>query len=84
MPALNAPVRKITISLPVELVEFADRLAEQLRLSRSQIMSRALAQARATEEERLAAEGYRFYAQEAEEFAAASSRAAAEAVGYAG
>jgi metal-responsive CopG/Arc/MetJ family transcriptional regulator len=84
MSALDIPVRKITISLPVELVDFADRLAEQLRLSRSQIISRALAQAKAAEEERLAAEGYRFYAQEAEEFAAASSRAIAEAVSYAG
>jgi metal-responsive CopG/Arc/MetJ family transcriptional regulator len=84
MSVLNIPVRKITISLPTELVDFADRLAEQLRLSRSQIISRALAQVRAIEEERLGAEGYRFYAQEAEEFAAASSRAIAEAVGYAG
>jgi predicted transcriptional regulator len=83
MSALNVPVRKVTISLPVELVEYADRLAEQLRLSRSQVVSRALAQVKATEEERLAAAGYRFYAQEAEEFAAASSRAVAEVVSYA-
>ncbi|MGB9620204.1 MAG: ribbon-helix-helix protein, CopG family [Armatimonadota bacterium] len=84
MSRLNAPVRKITISLPAELVEFADRMAGQSRLSRSQVISRALAQIRAGEEERLAAEGYRFYAQEAEEFAAASSRAVAEAVDHAG
>lgn len=84
MSRLNAPVRKITISLPAELVEFADRLAKQSRLSRSQVVSRALAQIRASEEERLAAEGYRFYAREAEEFAAASSRAVAEAVDHAG
>lgn len=82
MPVLSTSIRKITISLPAELVEFADRLAEQLRLSRSQVVSRALAQAKAMEEERLAAEGYRYYAQEAQEFAAASSRAVAEAVSY--
>jgi predicted transcriptional regulator len=70
--------------MPADLVEFADCLAEQLRLSRSQVVSRALAQARTMEEERLAAEGYRYYAQEAQEFAAASSRAVAEAVSYAG
>ncbi|OIO94843.1 MAG: hypothetical protein AUK03_06220 [Anaerolineae bacterium CG2_30_64_16] len=84
MSALNASIRKITISLPGELVEYADYLAEQLHLSRSQVVSRALAQARAMEEERLAAEGYRYYAQEAQEFAAASSRAVAEAVSHAG
>jgi len=52
MSALNASIRKITISLPGELVEYADYLAEQLHLSRSQVVSRALAQARAMEEER--------------------------------
>ena len=84
MSALNASIRKITISLPGDLVEYADHLAVQLRLSRSQVVSRALAQARAVEEERLAAEGYRYYAQEAQEFAAASSRAVAEAASHAG
>jgi len=80
MPALNTSIRKVTVSLPAELVEFADRLAEQLHLSRSQVVSRALVQAKTMEEERLAAEGYRYYAQEAQELAAASSRAVAEAV----
>lgn len=73
-------LRKITVSLPSPLVEFADFLAKQSNTSRSQVIRQALAAAKAREEERLAAEGYRFYAAEATEFAAASGRATAEAI----
>ena len=73
-------VRKITISLPGELVEFADRQARQDKSSRSHIIRLALAEAKAREEERLAAEGYRFYAASATEFAAASASAYAEVI----
>ena len=76
-------VRKVTISLPPSLLEFTDRQAVQLKISRSEMISRALAQVKATEDERLAAEGYRFYSQEASEFAAASARAFAEVLGHA-
>lgn len=75
-------VRKITISLPDNLVEFADREAARLSISRSRVIAQALADIRAEEEERLAAEGYRFYAQEASQFAEASSTATAEALGH--
>jgi metal-responsive CopG/Arc/MetJ family transcriptional regulator len=71
-------MRKITISLPGELVAFADRRAEETHTSRSQIISWVLAEAKARAEARLAAEGYQFYAQEAAEFAAASEGAVAE------
>ncbi|UCG12837.1 MAG: hypothetical protein JSU72_20615, partial [Deltaproteobacteria bacterium] len=74
-------MRKITISLPDNLVEFADREAARLSISRSRVIAQALSQVRAEEEERLAAEGYRFYAQEASEFAEASAAALAEALG---
>lgn len=74
------PVRKVTISLPDNLVEFADREAIRLSTSRSQVIARALSQIQAEHEERLAAEGYRFYAQEAREFARASATAVAEAL----
>jgi metal-responsive CopG/Arc/MetJ family transcriptional regulator len=77
-------VSKVTISLPPGLLEFADRQAAQLRISRSEMISRALAQAKAAEEERLAVEGYRFYAQEASEFAGASARPFAEVLDHAG
>ncbi len=80
MPAKRPTVRKITISLPSDLVQYADEAAKRHRTSRSQIISRILAKARARERERLAAEGYRFYAQEATEFAEDSATAVAEAL----
>lgn len=76
----NPNVCKITISVPLDLVKFADQQAVQLKTSRSQIISQALAEIKAREEERLAAEGYQFYALEASEFAAASAQAVAEAI----
>ncbi len=72
-------MRKVTISLPQDLVEFADRAAQQAEMSRSQVISQALAEARARVERRLAEEGYRFYAGESVEFATASAVAVAEA-----
>jgi metal-responsive CopG/Arc/MetJ family transcriptional regulator len=77
-------VRKITISLPDNLVEFADRKAARLNTSRSRVIAQALSEIKAEEEERLAAEGYQFYAHEASEFAAASAAATAEALGHDG
>lgn len=73
-------LRRITVTLPEDLVFFADRQAQARRVSRSQVLSRALLMAKEAEQERLAAEGYRFYADEGSEFAAASARAVAEAV----
>jgi len=49
----------------------ADRRASQTQTSRSQVIAAALAGAEAQEHMRLAAEGYRFYADEAREFAEA-------------
>jgi metal-responsive CopG/Arc/MetJ family transcriptional regulator len=72
--------RKVTISLPAELVDYADHRADQIGASRSQVIGQALALLRTSEEEELAAEGYRFYSAEAEEFAASSSQAVAEAL----
>ena len=72
--------RKVTITLPQHLLEFADRLAARVNTSRSQVISQALAAAEIREQERVAAVGYRFYAGEAVEFADATSRLVAEAV----
>jgi metal-responsive CopG/Arc/MetJ family transcriptional regulator len=77
-------VRKITISLPDNLVEFADREAARLSISRSRVIAQALSGIKVEEEERLAAEGYQFYAQEASEFAEASAAAIAEALDHDG
>jgi metal-responsive CopG/Arc/MetJ family transcriptional regulator len=72
--------RKITISLPGNLLEYADRRASRTRLTRSQVISDALAEVEQLEQARLAAEGYRFYAGESVEFADATGRAVAEAL----
>ena len=84
MSVESTSVRKITISLPENLVEFADREAARLSISRSRVIAQALSEVKAEEEERLAAEGYRFYAQEATLFAEASAAATAEALGHDG
>ena len=84
MAAETAPVRKVTISLPADLVDFADHKAARLNISRSRLIARVLSETRAAEEDRLAAEGYRFYAQEASEFAEASVGAVVEALEHAG
>lgn len=70
--------RKVTVSLPEELVLYADRRADRTGISRSQVIGQALAFLKATEEEKLAAEGYSFYSAEAEEFAAVSNWTVAE------
>ena len=77
---MTAESRKVTITLPQHLLEFADRLAARVNTSRSQVISQALAAAEASEQEQVAAAGYRFYAGEAVEFAGASSRLVAEAI----
>jgi metal-responsive CopG/Arc/MetJ family transcriptional regulator len=83
MTTSRASTRKITISLPSELVEFAEEQAARLKSTRSQVIGKTLAQAKAAEEENLAAEGYRYYAQESREFAEASAEAVAEAIKHA-
>lgn len=75
---------KVTLSLPADLVRYADKRASELATSRSQVIGEAVAQRRAQEEEELAREGYAFFAHEAETFAAVSARAVAEAFGDAG
>ena len=84
MSAKARSVRKITISLPDSLVEFADREAARLSISRSRVIARALSEVKAEEEARLAAEGYRFYAREALDFADGSAMAVAEALDHDG
>lgn len=72
--------KKVTISMPHELLLFADQMADALGLTRSGFIAETLEKAREREMERLAAEGYRFFSSEAEEFAAASEAAVAEAM----
>lgn len=77
--ATNETLQRISISIPEELVKYADQRAEELSTSRSQVIVMALSKVKSSQEEQLAAEGYRYYAAEAGEFAAASGEAVAEA-----
>ena len=72
--------RKVTISLPEDLISFADSTAAARRTSRSSVIGDLLAKLRAREVERLAREGYEFYGREGEDFARASGSAVAEAL----
>ena len=73
-------MHKVTISLAPDLLEFADGQAAKKNVSRSQVISQAIAIVKEMEEELLAAEGYEFYAQEAIEFASATAEAVAEVI----
>ena len=73
-------VEKVTVSLPRQLVRYADLRAAELGTSRSQIIGHALAELESRERDDLAREGYGFYAAESEEFAAASGKASSEAL----
>ena len=76
----HATVRKVTISLPVPVLEYADRKAAQEGTSRSAVIAELLLAHATSEQDQLAAEGYRFYAREAEEFASASLSASSEVI----
>ena len=78
MEANSTGLRKVTITLPEALVDYADGRAERVGTNRSQVINQALAALMWAEEQELAAEGYRFYAAEAEEFAAAIAPVTAE------
>lgn len=72
--------KKVTVSLPEELVEYADRLALESSSSRSAVIADLLEWRRARVRDALAREGYAFYGDEAEEFAASTGSRVAEAV----
>ncbi|MHB1162839.1 MAG: hypothetical protein ACYC3V_21265 [Chloroflexota bacterium] len=73
-------MEKVTVSLPAALLNYADRRARVSNTSRSRVIADALAERKAREEEALAVEGYRFYAEESREFAASSLDAVTEAI----
>ena len=75
-----AETKKVTISMSEELVTFADRMAKSFGLTRSGFIASMLNDVRERELERLAAEGYRFFSSEAQEFAEESGAAVAEAM----
>lgn len=76
----TSAVRKVTVSLPSDLVSFADARAAERGATRSALIGELLQERRDRDREALAAEGYRYYAQESREFASASHRAVTEAI----
>lgn len=80
MPMAETSLRKVTLSLPEDLVGFADEMAQSQGSNRSRVVANLIAEHRARRRDALAREGYSFYAGEAEEFAAASSGAVAQAL----
>ena len=49
MSAQDSHVRQITVSLPTSLVEYADREAARLKISRSRLIAHALSEIKAAE-----------------------------------
>lgn len=74
-----AQTRKITLSLPAELIAFADSKALESKTNRSHLIGEMLRELKERERDALAREGYRFFAQGNAEFAEASASAVAEA-----
>ena len=77
-------IQKVTVSLPKDLVAFADIKATERGISRSKLIADLLVEFKMSQEDVLAAEGYQFYAEESKEFALASQQATLEAWGDAG
>jgi len=73
-------VRKVTISLPEDLLAFTDWKASAEGMSRSRVIAGALESERAREMTALAAEGYQFYSAEAKIFASSSIKPVSEAL----
>ncbi len=78
MPA--TAIKKVTVSLPMDLLDFADASAAKHGATRSALIGELLRERRDCDREALASEGYRYYGREAVEFASSTHRAAAAAV----
>jgi metal-responsive CopG/Arc/MetJ family transcriptional regulator len=71
---------KLTISLPVELVSLADKIAEEKKVSRSQVISACLRAEEKRRKEELLKEGYLAMAEENKRMAEMAFEAQSEAV----
>lgn len=76
----SQPMSKVTISLPSNLVELADRIATERSCTRSAVIADLLEREEEARIETLMAEGYREMAEEDAKFAADSFPLAAEVV----
>ncbi len=69
---------KLTVSLPVELISLADRIAKEKRISRSKVISACLQDLAEKQKQAQMAEGYSRLAEEQKKFAAAVSNIESE------
>jgi metal-responsive CopG/Arc/MetJ family transcriptional regulator len=76
----QSAVKKVTISVPRDLLAYADQKAHQRGSTRSALIAQLIEELRCRELDELAREGYEYYAAESSEFAQASVRAVAEAI----
>jgi metal-responsive CopG/Arc/MetJ family transcriptional regulator len=75
---MTVAVKKVTISLAEQLLEFADAKAKREGTTRSGLIAQLITELRQREKDELAREGYQFYAKEADEFAETTMQLAHE------
>ena len=73
-------VEKVTISLPRDMISFADKVASEEKISRSKVVSNCLSELARKHKIQLMEEGYKAMAKEHEQFAITSAEAASEVV----
>ena len=77
---MTAKMRRLTISVPDEIIEITDEIAAVSQTSRSKIISDCLKEMINKRRQRLLVEGYKAMAKEHVEFTAVSEDAAREAL----
>jgi metal-responsive CopG/Arc/MetJ family transcriptional regulator len=84
MSRRSVGLQKVTLTLPLDLIQYADDRAAAVATNRSQVVGEALTELRRREEEEAAREGYAFFGRQSEEFASASAPAVSDALAHAG
>lgn len=77
---MTTQVKKVGISLPKNLISFADEIASKENISRSKVVSNCLKEYARKHTIELMEEGYKVMAKEHEQFAKISAEAASEVI----
>jgi len=77
---MTTQVAKLSISIPQNLIVFADEVASEEKISRSKVVSNCLSEFAQKRKIRLMEEGYKAMADEHKQFAEISAEAASEVV----
>ncbi len=72
--------KKLTISLPDDLIEMADRIADEKKISRSRVISQCLTEVQDKRKAELLKEGYLAMADENKEIAKMALRAQSDII----